>query len=928
MDTVREVPANRWDIDEYYDPNPDAPGKMYTRMGAFLDQIDEFDPQFFGIMPKETHAMDPQQRLLLETTWEALENAGIAPDTLAGSRTGVFIGILGNDYASLQTANGGIDEIGPYFSSGTAHSIASGRISYVLGLQGPSISVDTACSSSLVAIHQACLSLRSRETQLALAGGVNLILSPDASIALSKNKMMAADGHCKTFDASADGYVRGEGCGVVVLKRLSDALADGDNILALIRGTAVNQDGASSGLTAPNGPAQEAVVRDALANAGIKPQDVSYVETHGTGTSLGDPIEVQSLAAALGKGRDSSHPLLIGSVKTNVGHLETAAGMAGLIKLIMALKHRMIPPHLHLKQPNPFIPWAQLPVSVPTQLTPWPQDAPLIAGLSSFGFSGTNVHIVVTAPPENEPEKAEEQMTRPSHILTFSAKSESALNALSARMENFLERNKDLSLADVAYTANTGRAQFAHRLTLKADTVEEATFKLRAFNSGEETNGLMSGYTAHNKRLKIAFLFTGQGAQHLSMGKQLYETQPVFRAQMDRCDTLLQGHLHRSLLEIIFAGESSEEASLLDQTAYTQTALFAIEYSLAKLWQSWGVEPFVVMGHSAGEYVAACIAGVFSLEDGLKLIAERGRLMQSLPSGGKMSAIFTDQAKVKDAIQSYADSVSIAAINGPTNIVISGDGTAIDAICNSLETQGIKTRSLKVSHAFHSPLVWPILSTFEQSASTITYHQPRIRLISNLTGQLAREDTVTNAVYWREHIRQPVQFASAIGSLLALNVDVLLEVGPSPTLSGMVQRIPETDKQLILPTLRSGRGDWTQILESLGKLFVHGVKIDWKGFDRPYHRQRLALPTYPFQRQQYWISTKSRRTRSRKGGEVHPLLGTKLSSPLKMVQFENHLDHEAFTFTRDHRVRSTSILPMTAYLEMAQAAANLSLWYK
>ena len=925
VDAVTEVPADRWDIDAYYDSDPETPGKMYTRMGAFLEQVDQFDPQFFGIMPKEAHAMDPQQRLLLETTWEALENAGIAPDTLAGSRTGVYVGILGTDYASMQTANDGINEIGPYYGSGVAHSIASGRISYLLGLQGPSISIDTACSSSLVAIHQACLSLRSRETSLALAGGVNLILTPDASIALSKNKMMAADGHCKTFDASADGYVRGEGCGMVVLKRLSDAVADGDNILAVIRGTAVNQDGASSGLTAPNGPSQEAVIRDALANAGIKPQDVTYVETHGTGTSLGDPIEVQALAATLGQGRDLNHPLLIGSVKTNVGHLETAAGMAGLVKLIMALKYKAIPPHLHLNQPNPFIPWAQLPVSVPTVLTPWPEPAPLIGGLSSFGFSGTNVHMVVTAPPETEPRNVEMQADRPQHLLTLTAKSESALQALSARMADYLSQDPNAPLADVAYASNIGRAKFAHRLALWADSAQEAAARLEAFASKEEMPGLVSGHVLQNKRLKIAFLFTGQGAQYISMGHQLYETQPVFRAVLDECASLLRPHLPLPLLDVIFADEASDQASLINQTVYTQVSLFTIEYALAKLWQSWGIEPFAVMGHSVGEYVAACIAGVFSLEDELKLIAERGRLMQSLPAGGKMSAIFADEARVQDAIQSFNNLVAIAALNGPTNIVISGEGSAVETICKTLETEGVKTRSLHVSHAFHSPLVEPILDEFERAASMIQYHQPQIRLISNLTGQLAMGDTVTNAIYWKNHVRQPVQFASGIDALLQLNVDILLEIGPTPTLLSMTQRIPRADEKLSVPTLRQGRDDWSQILEGLGKLFVGGVPVNWKGFDQPYTRSRIPLPTYPFQRQRYWISAKRAHAVLRNDQYVHPLLGRRLSSPLKIIQFESHLEHESWSFIRDHQVRGTSILPLTAYLEMANAAAKLGL---
>jgi acyl transferase domain-containing protein/NADPH:quinone reductase-like Zn-dependent oxidoreductase/short-subunit dehydrogenase/SAM-dependent methyltransferase len=923
VDTVTEVPVDRWDIDRYFDPDPDVPGKMYTRKGAFLEDIDRFDPQFFGIMPKEAHAMDPQQRLLIETTWEALENAGIAPDSLTGSRTGVFVGILGTDYASLQTSNGGINEVGPYYGSGVAHSIASGRISYLLGLQGPSMSIDTACSSSLVAIHQACLSLRSKEINLAVAGGVNLILTPDATIALSKNRMMAADGHCKTFDASANGYVRGEGCGIIVMKRLSDALADGNSILAVIRGTAINQDGASSGLTAPNGPQQEAVIREALSNGGIDPLDVTYVETHGTGTSLGDPIEVQALAASLCKSRPANQPLLIGSVKTNVGHLETAAGMAGLVKIIMAIKHKAIPPHLHLKRPNPFIPWAQLPISVPTKLTPWVSPkAPLVAGLSSFGFSGTNAHLIITAPPERASKSVHGTSERPGHILTLSAKSESALTALSERMAVFLSRNPTIDLANVAHTLNTGRATFAHRLALRADTVEEAAARFRAFAAGTDPAGLVSGHVLPNKRFRVAFLFTGQGSQYLGMGRQLYETQPLFRTALDQCASLIQAYLPHPLLEMIFADEGSEHASLLDQTAYTQVALFSIEYSLATLWRSWGIEPFAVMGHSVGEYVAACLAGVFQLEDAVRLVAERGRLMQSLPPGGRMSAVQAEEARICETIRPFRDKVSIAAINGPTNIVISGDGKAIESICASLEADRIKTRSLNVSHAFHSPLVEPILSEFENVASSIQYNQPQLRLISNLTGTLAMGETVTKASYWRDHIRQPVQFARGVKSLLELNVDVLLEVGPTPTLLGMTSHIAGADEKLSIPTLRRDREEWSQILESLGNLFTQGIRVNWEGFDQPYKRQDVELPTYPFRRQRYWIVPKPLHNSGRTAEYVHPLLGRTLTSPLKFIQFESYLDRESFSFIRDHQLRGTSILPMTAYLEMALAAGK------
>jgi acyl transferase domain-containing protein len=549
VDAIREVPAERWDIDAYYHPNPDSPGMMSTRWGGFIDEVDQFDPQLFNISPREATTLDPQQRLLLEVSWEALEHAGQAPDQLTGSATGVFMGITGNDYAQMQLADGGINEIDTYYGSGVGHSMASGRISYVLGLQGPSISIDTACSSSLVAIHLACQSLRSGECRLALAGGANTMLVPEITVALSKFHMMAPDGRCKTFDARADGFVRGEGCGVVVLKRLSDALADGDNVLAVVRGTAVNQDGPSSGLTAPNGPAQEAVMKAALQNAGLQPEDVSFVETHGTGTALGDPIEVQALGAVLAAHRSADQPLILGSVKTNIGHLESTAGVASFIKLVLAVQHGEIPPNLHFETPNPLIPWADWPLTVPTRLTPW-QANRRIGAVSSFGFSGTNAHIIVGEVAQ--PERAAAAVERPYHLLTLSAQTEAALAQLAGRWAEALAAAPAQSLADAAFTANHGRAHLPIRLALMAGTAVEAQQKLAAIADGEAANGVVQGRIQTTDRPKIAFLFTGQGAQYPGMGRQLYETQPVFRAALDRCDEILRPYLPRPLLSVMF----------------------------------------------------------------------------------------------------------------------------------------------------------------------------------------------------------------------------------------------------------------------------------------------------------------------------------------------------------------------------------------
>ena len=909
VDAIAEVPADRWDINAYYDPDPDAPGKMSSRWGGFVKRVAEFDAQFFGIAPREAASMDPQQRLLLEVTWEALEHAGIAPDKLSGSRTGVFVGINTNDYSQLFLQNGAA-QLDAYYASGIAHSIASGRLSYVLGLQGPSVSLDTACSSSLVAIHLACQSLRAGESRMALAGGVNLMLVPETTVTLTKYHMLASDGHCKAFDAQADGFVRGEGCAVIVLKRLSDAVADGENILALIRGTAANQDGPSSGLTAPNGPSQVAVIREALANGNVSPLDVSYVEAHGTGTSLGDPIEVQALGAALGEGRTG--PLMIGSVKTNIGHLEAVAGVAGIVKVVLALQHKEIPPHLHLKTPSPHIPWADLPITIPTELTPW--TGKRIAGVSSFGFSGTNVHIVLEEAPTLAVTPS--AIERPLHLLALSAKGEAATRELARRFADSLDSQ---TLADVCFTANTGRAALTHRLAVTAASTDQLRDKLSAFANGDASS-VTSGEVHGSDRPKIAFLFTGQGAQYAGMARRLYETQPTFRKTLDKCDELLHLHLNQSLISLLFS-----QPSLLDQTAYTQPALFAIEYALAELWRSWGVEPTAVMGHSVGEYVAACVAGVFSLEDGLKLIAERGRLMGALPAGGEMVAVFADEATVTKAIASHAKSVSIAAVNGPKNVVISGAGEAVEAIVEKLKVEGIKSKRLTVSHAFHSPLMEPMLDEFERVAGQVSFSAPRLSFISNISGQRLRE--APDASYWRRHVRGAVQFAASIETLRKQGYQLFVEIGPKPTLMSMGQQCwpGEAQPASWLPSLREGRDDWQQMLDSLGALYVQGVNVDWAGFDKDYSRRKVALPAYPFQRQRYWLTPAkpSHPAAPARGGQtVHPLLGQRLRSALKEIQFESQFSLDGLALLNDHRVYGVAVLPGTAYIEMALAAAN------
>ncbi|MBE0684226.1 MAG: amino acid adenylation domain-containing protein [Anaerolineales bacterium] len=850
VDAISEVPVDRWNVDAFYSSNSAAAGKITSRWGGFLDDVDLFDTHFFGISPREATRMDPQQRLLLEVSWEALENAFIPPASLAGTRTGVFVGISSNDYSRLQFDDA--EKIDAYAGTGNAHSIAANRLSYFYDLRGPSMAVDTACSSSLVAAHLACQSLQNGESDLGVVGGVNLILTPELTITFSQARMLSPDGRCKTFDASADGYVRGEGCGVIILKRMSDAIRDGDNILALIRGSAVNQDGRSNGLTAPNGLAQQDVIRQALSNAQVAPQQIGYVEAHGTGTPLGDPIEMASLHAVLDDGQTNGK-VLVGSVKTNIGHLESAAGIAGLIKSVLAMQHEAIPPHLHLKEVNPYLSLENSRLEIGTYLRPWKRrEQPRFAGVSSFGFGGTNAHIILSDAPLLASTLPSETMERPRHIFALSAKTDSALLELAEQTSAQIESTQ-LPASDYAFTANTTRSHFEHRLTIQASTPAELKTGLDAFISNTNIPALITGHAKPGAQPKIAFLFTGQGAQYIGMGRQLYEKQPVFRAASDQCAEILNSILDRPLLDVMYPQDKNN--TLLNQTTYTQPALFAFEYALAAMWRSWGFEPQAVLGHSVGEYVAACIAGVFTLEDGLRLIAERARLMGSLPNNGSMAAVFADASRVADVLKPFQSQVSIAAVNGPDNTVISGEKFAVQNVLDALTKLGISSKPLTVSHAFHSPLMDSILDDFESAARRIQFNAPRLSLSSNLFGGILEPDSAPDAFYWRQHIRAEVKFAEGMQSLVNLGIDTFMEIGPSPTLLSMGKRCLPESKAAWLPSLRQGQDDWQIILDSLGKLYTQGADVNWAAFDAGYPRQKVSLPNYPFDHQRYWFES-------------------------------------------------------------------------
>ena len=923
VDAISEIPPDRWLVDAYYDADPAAPGKMYARWGGFLDEVDKSDPYFFGISPREATGMDPQQWLLLEVAWEALENAAQSPDVLAGSQTGVFVGISTNDHALISLPYDP-ERVNSYSGTGNAFSVAAGRLSYQLDLRGPSLAVDTACSSSLVSVHLACQSLRAGECGLALAGGVNLILSPVWNIASCQARMMAFDGRCKTFDVAADGYVRGEGCGVVVLRRLADALANGDRILALIRGSAVNQDGRSSSLTAPNGLAQEAVIRRALANAGVGPAAIDYMEAHGTGTPLGDPIEMEAISKVLGERGRADRPLVVGSVKTNIGHLEAAAGIAGLIKVVLSLQHEEIPQHLHLKEVNPRISLEAMRATIPTHAMPWRSGGQRrIAGVSSFGFGGTNAHVVVEEAPPSAPVLASDD--RPLHLLALSAKSEAALRKVARRVEAHLEAHPSQSPGDVCFTAITGRAHFNHRLAVIGDELTQFRERLAAFVAGESPAGVHNGRVTSGERSKIAFLFAGEGTQCVGMGRQLFESEPEFRAALNRCSAILRPSLEQSLLSVLYP-EAGAPLSL-DDAAHIQPALFALEYALAELWRSWGIMPSAVMGYGVGEYVAACIAGVFSLEDGLKLVADRGRLMKSLTSDGAMAAIFADPDAIANAIEVYDGRVVVAGFNGSTHTVVAGEREAVRAICLELEAGGLTTCPIDVSHAVHSPLMEPMLDAFEETARPRRFEVPRIPFVSSLTGTWLQPDQVPDACYWRRHLHMPVRFAAGVETLAEHGCRVFVEIGPSPALISMGKECLPDTRLTWLPSLKKGIDNWSVLLESLAALYVKGVRVDWTGFDRSYSRNRLALPTYPFERKRLGVKVdpneerrKRRRAWQRKAS--HPLLDRHVQIAGAGTHiWEVELDGECLSYLKDYRLGGKPLVPGTLFAEMAQAAA-------
>ncbi len=848
IDTITEIPADRWNARDYYDPDPDAPGKTNSRWGGFLPDAGMFDPVLFGISPHEAANIDPQQRLLLEVVWEAIQDSGRAPESLAGCRAGVFVGASLSDYERMALEDA--PSINGNTCSGVYRSVASGRISYLLDLRGPSISIDTACSSSLVAIHSACQSLRSGESDLALAGGVCLHLLPEHYVGLARLGMLSPDGRCKTLDAGANGFVPSEGCGMVVIKRLTDALADGDRIYAVIRGSAINQDGRTNSLTAPSGLAQQDVVSAALSNAQVPPAAISFVEMHGTGTSLGDPIEVEALTAALEAPRDGGLPCALGAAKSNFGHLESAAGVTGFIKVVLALSHEEIPANLHFQKLNPHISLEGTRFQIPVRSTAWPRGpAPRFAGVSSFGFSGTNAHVVLEEAPRL-PVRQSSRTVEPPYALLVSARTPAAVNAAAREYRNFVAgRGREVSLYDICHASALRRSQYEERLAFTAGTHAEMGALIDEYLEGRRRAGISCG-RASGKAESLVFVCSGQGSQWPRMGVSLLRQEPIFRAALEECDAAIQQWAGWSLLEQLSAPEA---ASKMGDTEFAQPAIFSIQVAVARQLESWGVRPTAVIGHSAGEIAAAHIAGILSLSEAARVVVMRGRLMQAATGKGKMASVRLPAAAVAEELSCGGECVSIAAINSPQSTVVSGERDRVDALLAGWSARGIGSVALPVDYAFHSAQMQPFEKELTLSLGKVETSAGNIAIFSTVLGR-AVSGAEFDAEYWGRNVRHTVRFAAAVDAAIDMGQEMFVEIAAHPVLQSSIGECLSARGLAAdgVPTLRRGQPERAALMASLGTLHTAGYAVSWQAV---YHAPGppVALPAYPYQRQHYWL---------------------------------------------------------------------------
>ena len=925
-DATSAFPSDRgWDLERLYDPSPEAPGSFYARGGGFVDDAGRFDRDFFGIGPAEALAMDPQQRLALEVSWETLEGAGIDPLSLAGSDTGVYTGAMFQDYGDAERG----------IAAGMSNAVVSGRIAYTLGLEGPAMSVDTACSSSLVAMHLAAQALRSGECSLALAGGVSVLSTPNPLIVFSRQRGIAPDGRCKSFAEAADGLGFAEGVGMLALERLSDARRNGRRILATIRGSAVNQDGASNGITAPNGPAQERVIRQALANAGLEPAEVDAVEAHGTGTTLGDPIEAGALLATYGQDRES--PLWLGSVKSNIGHTQAAAGVAGVIKMVMALREERLPKTLHVDAPSSKVDWEAGSVELLTEPVEWkPDGRPRRAGVSSFGATGTNAHLVLEEAPAAEEgrkgggtdaDDAREWEHAGPLPFVLSAKSDAALREQAGRLAAHLRARPELGSTDVAYSLATSRAMLERRAVALASEREQLLAGLTAIADATPSSDAVS---ARAGRGRLAYMLVGQGSQRLGMGAELHAACPSYAAAFDSACELFDEELEVPLARVVFGREQRAE-ELLDDTAYAQPALFALEVALYRMLESRGVVPDLLAGHSIGEIAAAHVAGVFSLEAAVKLVSARGRLMSGLPREGAMIAIQATEEEAAEVLAGREDAVGIAAVNGPASVVLSGEESVVEELAGGFACEGRRTRRLVVSQAFHSPLIDPMLSELADVASALSFAEPRTPLVSAVTGEILSAEQAKDAAYWVEQARLPVRFDAAVSTLRSLGASTYIELGPVPVLSGMATECLEADapdgEATVIPVLRDGREETFSVNHAVAQAHAAGVPVAWESFFAGSGAKTVPLPTYPFQRRRYWLDPgqggSAGLAAAGQASPEHPLLGAAVSlAGSGELLLTGRISLQVQPWLGDHAVAGTVLFPGTAFVELALRAGR------